>query len=387
MSDYPKDWEVHKVSDFGNVVTGNTPSTSIKEYWNGNYTWITPTDIESQIFMNVSERKLTLSGYNKSRKLRKGAVLVTCIASIGKNCILDVDGSCNQQINAIEVNKKSYNLYIYYLMEFNKKTLENLAGITATKILKKDTFEKIEFTIPPLEEQKAIADTLMIFDKHIENLEKLIEKKKMIRDGAVEDLMTGKTRLDGFDGEWDEIKLNDFTEINPNSSKPNEFYYIDLESVQGKSILNKKRFNSNQAPSRAQRVAKRGDVFFQTVRPYQRNNVLFDLEKNDYVFSSGYAQFRTSNSQKFLFQLIFKDDFVESVLDRCTGTSYPSISPKELGKIIINIPTDIKEQRAIASILTSMDHEIENLENEKAKIEKIKAGAMDDLLTGRVRLV
>lgn len=387
MSDYPKDWEVHKVSDFGNVVTGNTPSTSIKEYWNGNYTWITPTDIESQIFMNVSERKLTLSGYNKSRKLRKGAVLVTCIASIGKNCILDVDGSCNQQINAIEVNKKSYNLYIYYLMEFNKKTLENLAGITATKILKKDTFEKIEFTIPPLEEQKAIADTLMIFDKHIENLEKLIEKKKMIRDGAVEDLMTGKTRLDGFDGEWDEIKLNDFTEINPNSSKPNEFYYIDLESVQGKSILNKKRFNSNQAPSRAQRVAKRGDVFFQTVRPYQRNNVLFDLEKNDYVFSSGYAQFRTSNSQKFLFQLIFKDDFVESVLDRCTGTSYPSISPKELGKIIINIPTDIKEQEAIASILTSMDDEIENLEKEKAKIEKIRAGAMDDLLTGKVRLI
>ena len=272
-------------------------------------------------------------------------------------------------------------------MEFNKNTLENLAGITATKILKKDTFEKIEFTIPPLEEQKAIADTLMTFDKHIENLEKLIEKKKMIRDGAVEDLMTGKTRLDGFDGKWEEIKLNDFTEINPNSNKPNEFYYIDLESVQGKSILNKKRFNRNQAPSRAQRVAKRGDVFFQTVRPYQRNNVLFDLKKNDYVFSSGYAQFRTSNSQKFLFQLIFKDDFVESVLDRCTGTSYPSISPKELGKIIINIPTDIKEQEAIASILTSMDEEIKNLEKEKEKIEKIKDGAMDDLLTGRVRLI
>ena len=114
MSDYPKDWEIHKVSDFGNVVTGNTPSTSIKEYWNGNYTWITPTDIESQIFMNVSERKLTLSGYNKSRKLRKGAVLVTCIASIGKNCILGVDGSCNQQINAIEVNKK-ITTYIYII--------------------------------------------------------------------------------------------------------------------------------------------------------------------------------------------------------------------------------------------------------------------------------
>lgn len=397
MSDYPKDWEVHKVSDFGNVVTGNTPSTSIKEYWNGNYTWITPTDIESQIFMNVSERKLTLSGYNKSRKLRKGAVLVTCIASIGKNCILDVDGSCNQQINAIEVNKKSYNLYIYYLMEFNKKTLENLAGITATKILKKDTFEKIEFTIPPLEEQKAIADTLMIFDKHIENLEKLIEKKKMIRDGAVEDLMTGKTRLYGFDGEWEKVTIFDLMSpyggLSGKSSKDFKdgnkkyisylkvFNNLYIEKVDTKVIIKKNEM---------QNAVNKGDIIFT-----QSSETLDEVgmastylgEEEVYLnsFCFGTRKKREFNSV-FMVLLLRSEEIRKKISTEGQGSTRYNLSPNRLMNIELLIPS-LKEQEAIADILTSMDEEIENLEKEKTKIEKIRAGAMDDLLTGKVRLV
>lgn len=117
MVSYPKDWETKQVKDFGYVVTGNTPSTNVSEYWGRTHTWITPTDINNKIFISSSERRLTEKGYSVSRRLPSGSVLVTCIASIGKNCILHGQGSCNQQINAICINDKNYNLFIYLLSD------------------------------------------------------------------------------------------------------------------------------------------------------------------------------------------------------------------------------------------------------------------------------
>lgn len=105
------------------------------------------------------------------------------------------------------------------------------------------------------------------------------------------------------------------------------------------------------------------------------------------MFSTGYAQLRTENDCEFLFFLIRTNTFVDKVLDNCTGTSYPAINPVSLGKINVVVPTDIKEQQAIASILTAMDEELDNLELEKEKVLRMKAGAMDDLLTGKIRLV
>lgn len=262
-----------------------------------------------------------------------------------------------------------------------------LVGGTRAKLNAK-TLKNIEVTIPSnIKEQQAIADTLSTFDEHIDNLTELIEKKKAIRDGALEDLVTGKVRLDGFDGEWEEMPISHFALINPVSVVPEEFFYVDLESVVGIKLTALRKENKSTAPSRAQRLASWGDVFFQTVRPYQKNNYLFKKNEGQYVFSTGYAQLRTENDCEFLFFLIRTNTFVDKVLDNCTGTSYPAINPVSLGKINVVVPTDIKEQQAIASILAAMDEELDNLEREKEKILQMKAGAMDDLLTGKIRLV
>lgn len=262
-----------------------------------------------------------------------------------------------------------------------------LVGGTRAKLNAK-TLKSIEITIPSnIKEQKAITAALNSFGEHIENLTKLIEKKNAIRDGALEDLVTGKVRLHGFDGEWEEMPISRFALINPDSVVPEEFFYVDLESVEGIKLTALRKENKITAPSRAQRLASWGDVFFQTVRPYQKNNYLFKKNEGQYVFSTGYAQLRTENDCEFLFFLIRTNTFVDKVLDNCTGTSYPAINPVSLGKINVVVPTDIKEQRAIASILMAMDEELDNLEREKEKILQMKAGAMDDLLTGKIRLV
>lgn len=278
--------------------------------------------------------------------------------------------------------------YLGYYMnskEYHGQLLPYITGIKVSSV-SKSSIRKTELHIPStVEEQGAIVDAIESFDAHIANLAELIEKKKAIRDGALEDLVSGRTRLAGFTDEWRKMSLSQFTDINPKTAIPETFMYVDLESVKGIALLSPRRESAASAPSRAQRYAQKGDVFYQTVRPYQKNNYLFELD-GDYVFSTGYAQLRTWNDPNFLFLLIRLDAFVNQVLDNCTGTSYPAINPKRLAEVTIFVPTDIKEQKAIADVLTAMDDEIKALDEERDKMIQIREGAMDDLLTGRVRL-
>ena len=90
---------------------------------------------------------------------------------------------------------------------------------------------------------------------------------------------------------------------------------------------------------------------------------------------------------EFIYHIIHVDDFVNGVLDRCTGTSYPAINPGKLAEIIVRIPEAVAEQKAIASVLSDMDAEIAALEATRAKYESIRQGMMQELLTGKTRLV
>ena len=188
-------WETKRVSEFGDVVTGATPSTKINTYWNGSIPWITPTDITSERNMTVSERLITQEGLNAIRTLRPNTVLVTCIASIGKNAILKTIGSCNQQINAVMPNVSHNAEFLYYLFEHNSNFLLANAGITATNIVSKAAFSNLAFEVPPLEEQRVIATILSDMDAEIAALEHRRDKTIAIKQGMMQQLLTGKIRL------------------------------------------------------------------------------------------------------------------------------------------------------------------------------------------------
>ena len=189
------DWEYQKVESFGEIVTGGTPPTGIKIYWNGNIPWVTPTDITSKKNIDATERMITDFGLSKLRKLPKNSVLITCIASIGKNAIIKNDGACNQQINAIIPNNNYDSVFLYYLFEISKSYLMSNAGITATNIISKKDFALLEFLVPKLNEQKAIAQVLSDMDAEIEALEEKLEKVKTIKQGMMQELLTGRIRL------------------------------------------------------------------------------------------------------------------------------------------------------------------------------------------------
>ena len=92
-------------------------------------------------------------------------------------------------------------------------------------------------------------------------------------------------RFNGYSDAWEQRKLGDLADFNPKSVLPETFEYVDLESVVGTDIISHRLEHKDSAPSRAQRLAQKGDVFYQTVRPYQKNNCIFDKLDNDWVFS------------------------------------------------------------------------------------------------------
>lgn len=168
---------------------------------------------------------------------------------------------------------------------------------------------------------------------------------------------------------WSMSLLKDAVEINPKTdSLPNQFIYIDLESVQSGTLISTKIYEKQDAPSRAQRLLKAHDVLFQMVRPYQKNNYFFELEGSlPAVSSTGYAQLRaTENCPKFIYYTLHTNKFVRSVLDRCTGGAYPAINSSDLGRIVINIPCK-EEQQKIAAFFTALDEKIKLVENKLSK--------------------
>ena len=114
-----EDWEVKTLGEVGEIITGGTPPTTIKSYWDGKIPWVTPTDIRAEKNIKSSEREITKEGLVVIRKLPPDTLLVTCIASIGKNAILRKAGACNQQINAIVPNDSNNVDFLYYLIENN----------------------------------------------------------------------------------------------------------------------------------------------------------------------------------------------------------------------------------------------------------------------------
>ena len=188
--------------------------------------------------------------------------------------------------------------------------------------------------------------------------------------------MKPKIRFSSSNILYEEKTLSEISTINPKTNVPLEFEYVDLESVSGTEMTNHRTEHKATAPSRAQRLAKKGDIFYQTVRPYQKNNYYFDMDDDNYVFSTGYAQIRPSIYGKYLFTLLQNDSFLKQVLDNCAGTSFPAHNPSVLSRLSVRICKDKQEQQAIASYFTSLDSQISASTSRLASLKQMKAASL-----------
>ena len=180
--------------------------------------------------------------------------------------------------------------------------------------------------------------------------------------------------------EWKDTTLDNECTINPTSDKLKaEFVYIDLESVEKGELTKKQVIEKANAPSRAQRVLQNGDVLFQCVRPYQKNNYLVkDVSPEiQWVASTGYAQLRTKkNNPAFIYHLLNTSSFNKKVIVRCTGSSYPAINSDDLSKIHF-YTCGIEEQKRIADFLSLLDERIATQNKIIEKLETLIKGIVE----------
>ena len=269
---------------------------------------------------------------------------------------------------------------------FNELTSLSSGG-TAKGVSQK-SLSNLKVCVPAsLEEQSAIGSLFRTLDDLLASYKDNLANYQSLKATMLSKMFpkAGQTvpeiRLDGFEGEWEKLKLRDVVHTNPKSELPENFKYIDLESVVGTRINKIREERKESAPSRAQRLAKKGDVFYQTVRPYQKNNYLFKLDEIDYVFSTGYAQLRPIFKRcdsDFLLILLQNNRFLSKVLDRCTGTSYPAINVNDLIEILIAIPS-YEEQQAIGTYFSNLDNIINSNQEKISQLETLKKKLLQDM--------
>lgn len=184
--DFPK-WNKVKIQETGEIRTGTTPKNNQEGVYGGPHYWVTPTDIKSKEIYQTN-KTLTDSGLQSGRVIPANSVLVTCIASIGKNAILRRKGSCNQQINAITPNQNFNVDFVYYAITHAEPILHRLAGQGGMEIINKRDFSEVELFVPCLEEQNAIAAFLSSLDRKIQISSERINNLNSLKQGFMQQM-------------------------------------------------------------------------------------------------------------------------------------------------------------------------------------------------------
>ncbi len=302
--------------------------------------------------------------------------------------------------NALIVTPKvKYDIeYMRYLLE--QINLNDYANRNAQPVISGQIIYALETPyVGDVDEQGLIAQNLRCFDTYIDDLTELIEKKRGIRDGALEDLIRHRTRLEGYNGEWTTVTFNQVitpkARIGWQGLKKHEYlrsgysYLIGgtdfshgTVSLDNISYVSKDRYDMD-----ANIQVSKNDVLVTKDGTIGKVALVPKLGKPA-TLNSGVFVFRTNNRllPTFLFRVLSSSVFREFIDTLSAGSTIKHLYQKDLKNFEFEIPVDKKEQEAIADTLTAMDEEIEALEIERDKIIQIREGAMDDLLTGRVRL-
>lgn len=397
------EWTRTTLSQVSHVVRGASPRPAgDPRYFNGDFIpWLTVAALtnipDSQLTVLETAWKLTEAGAQFSRTLSPGTVIIANSgATLGVAKILGIRCCANDGIAAL-LDLRSDVDARYVVHHINSQT-DRLRTVVATgngqPNLNTGLIGAIEIELPCGAEQSAIADALDAADALIDSLEQLLTKKRQIKQGAMQELLTGKRRLPGFREKWDEATFAEVALIDPENLGSGTrtdfaFNYIALEGVDQGRLISFAETHFDGAPSRARRVLRQGDVLVATVRPNLKSHLLFDMPYGSWIASTGFSVVRCKTGiacPGFLFALLFSS-IVERQIDALlTGSNYPAISGRDVANLVFAHPP-FEEQVAIAQCLSDMDAVITALESRLTKARALKQAMAQALLTGKIRLI
>jgi type I restriction enzyme S subunit len=400
----PEEWEVSLLDSVAKRGSGHTPDKAHPEYWDGQIKWISLQDSDrlDQLYIYDTAAKITPAGIaNSSARMHpKGTVVLSRDAGVGKSAIMKDDMAVSQHFIAWQCGPSLNNHFLYYWLQSKKSEFQRIAMGNTIKTIGLPYFRQLVIPRPDRTEQDAIAAALSNTDALIESLEQLIAKKRQLKQGAMQELLAGKRRLPPFRKEWESMRLGELFTFKNGLNKAKEFFghgtpivnYMDVfqhPAILG-SMLAGRVFLTNQELSTFD--VRMGDVFFtrtsETTDEVGIASVVLD-DLSQTVFSGFLLRARPKNNKlcNEFKRYCFAPSYVrKQIISRASYTTRALTNGRILSAVTLRIP-EPDEQLAIAEMLNDIDAEISALQGKLSKARHLKQGMMQELLTGRTRLV
>lgn len=411
----PEEWDLGKVKFFSKISAGATPDRNNIFFWNGDINWMSSGEVNQEVVTHTAETITNLALKRTSTKLLPIGTVMLALNGQGKTkgtaAVLAIETASNQSLASFIVDDaRVNNIYLYYFLKANYSNIRGLKGEDRDG-LNLQLVSNIIIPLLDIKEQKKIADFLdkktAQLDKGKALLEEQIQKLKDYRASLIYETVTKgldknvPMKDSGVDwigqvpqrwgvkplkylASYDDETLTQ-SEINSNR----KIDYVDISSVEfTKGINGHQEFSTLEAPTRARKIAKKGDTIISTVRTYLK---AIAYVNNDYIVSTGFCVVRPKKiNSKYLNYTIMSDSFTGPVSKYAWGVSYPAISSSQLVNIPIPFPESIEEQLSIVDYLDHKMLQINQLIDIKQEqienINKQRQTLIYDYVTGKRRV-
>ena len=401
----PLDWNLCTFKDvLATFSSGATPYRGIPEYYNGDVRWISSGELNYNHIYDTLEHISQQAVRNTNLRIHKPGTFLIAITGLeaegtrGRCAFVGAPSATNQSCLAINGTDKMCTEYLFwfYRMWGQYLAFKYCQG-TKQQSYTADIVKKLPIYGPKdIAEQRAIAEALSDVDSLIAAMDKKIAKKRLLKQGAMQQLLTGKKRLPGFTDEWEEITFGEYVDIyRGGSPRPIENYITDNPNGVnwikiGDVKPNEKYINKTEeciipdGVSRSRRVYV-GDFILSNSMSFGRPYIL----GIDGCIHDGWLviqNYHNTFDKDYLYYLLCSEYVMMQYIGMAAGSSVKNLNKEKVASLQLCVPTTIKEQQAIATILSDMDKEIAYLEAQRDKYRLLKSGMMQKLLTGQIRL-
>jgi type I restriction enzyme S subunit len=393
----PEDWDVSTFQSLANIERGKFTARPRNDpkYYGGDIPFIQTGDVtNSNGQISTYSQTLNQEGLKVSKLFPKGTLFFTIAANIGDVGFTTFDTACPDSLVAITPNKKVDKRWLAHELKKRKTLFENLATHNAQLNINLEKLRPYLLPVPPFAEQEAIAEALSDADAFIETVDQLLTKKRQVKQGAMQDLITGKRRLSGFSGEWNNKTLGEIGECfaggTPSTFRSDywdgDIYWLPSGRVQNcilhSPLEDETKITKRGLDESSAKLIKAQSVLVAITGATCANVACLEFTSTANQSVVAIEPFDTINYRFLYYSMLMMRNVILSLQG---GSAQGGINLKTVKSITLRFPS-IEEQTAIAEILSDMDAEISSLEEKLVKARQVKAGMMSELLTGKIRL-
>lgn len=409
-TELPEDWDAVMLGDYAQIFRGGSPrpiqdfiTTSDK-----GINWIKIGDVGvGAKYIRATEEKIIPEGVSRSRMVYEGDLILSNSMSYGRPYIMNIEGCIHDGWLVIQkYDKTFYKDYLYYALSSEQTMQQYIAMAAGSSVqnLNKDKVSKVILPCPQIPEQKKIADALSAIDVLLMDLQKLIQKKKNIRQGTMQILVTGKKRLKGFSGDWKVTSLDklcrivtkqtgfDYSaEIKPSlvtAPQIGTIPFIQNKDFEGFDInYNTDFFIPYDVAEKYPKILLDEVCLLISISGRIGNVAVFDNKHTAFAGGAvGIAKLYDPEIAKWCMLYLSCKEGQEQIFSNEKVGAQHNLTVADVRKLEIKLP-EKPEREAIINVLLDMDNEIRLLEEKLQKYVKMKQGMMEELLTGKVRLI